>query len=70
LYNDRVSGPTSCVYCRRRPVDPAWRPFCSERCRLLDLSGWIDGSYRVPGEPAAADDDDDALDDSGEEKKE
>lgn len=40
-----------CVYCRRRPVDPAHRPFCSERCRLLDLAAWADGSYRVPGEP-------------------
>ena len=22
-----------CVLCRRRPVDAAWRPFCSERCK-------------------------------------
>ena len=43
--------PVLCVQCRRRPVDPAWRPFCSERCRLLDLARWADGSYRVPGEP-------------------
>jgi endogenous inhibitor of DNA gyrase (YacG/DUF329 family) len=34
-------------------VDPAWRPFCSERCRLLDLGRWIDGDYRVPGEPVS-----------------
>ena len=40
-----------CVHCRRRPVDPAWRPFCSERCKLLDLAKWADGDYRVPGEP-------------------
>jgi len=44
------------VYCRRRLVDPAWRPFCSERCKLADLSRWIDGSYRVPGEPVPPDD--------------
>ncbi len=27
-----------------------WRPFCSERCKLLDLGAWIDGSHRIPGE--------------------
>ena len=27
-------------------------PFCSERCRLLDLGKWLDGEYRVPGERA------------------
>ncbi len=25
------------------------RPFCSERCRLLDLGQWADESYRVAG---------------------
>lgn len=30
-----------------------WRPFCSERCRLLDLGAWADGSHAIPGEPAA-----------------
>ncbi|MBQ6669444.1 MAG: DNA gyrase inhibitor YacG [bacterium] len=24
------------------------RPFCSERCRLVDLGRWADESYRVP----------------------
>ena len=27
-------------------------PFCSERCRLIDLGRWIDGAYVVPGPPA------------------
>ncbi|PLX95350.1 MAG: DNA gyrase inhibitor YacG [Desulfuromonas sp.] len=26
------------------------RPFCSERCRQLDLGSWADESYRVAGE--------------------
>ena len=26
------------------------RPFCSERCRLLDFGGWASESYRIPGE--------------------
>ena len=27
-----------------------WRPFCSERCKLLDLGNWVDEKYRVPDE--------------------
>jgi hypothetical protein len=50
--------PALCVLCRRHPVDPAWRPFCSERCKLQDLSRWAEGAYRVPGEPVAEPEDD------------
>jgi hypothetical protein len=28
------------------------RPFCSERCRLIDLGTWLDEGYRVSGEAA------------------
>jgi len=34
-----------------RPVDERYKPFCSQRCRLLDLARWVDGGYRVPGDP-------------------
>jgi endogenous inhibitor of DNA gyrase (YacG/DUF329 family) len=40
-----------CAFCRTHQVDPAWRPFCSERCKLQDLARWADGTYRVAGEP-------------------
>ena len=30
------------------PFNP-YRPFCSERCRLIDLGRWIDGKYVTPG---------------------
>ena len=23
-------------------------PFCSERCKLIDLGRWLDGKYQVP----------------------
>ncbi len=26
----------------------AWRPFCSERCKLIDLGAWATEQYRVP----------------------
>jgi hypothetical protein len=32
------------------------RPFCSERCRLIDLGRWADEEYRVPAEPVAEED--------------
>lgn len=41
-----------CPICR---VEVSWegnphRPFCSERCRLIDLGAWTEGRYRIPGE--------------------
>ena len=27
-----------------------WRPFCSERCKLIDLGEWASESHRIPGE--------------------
>lgn len=54
-----------CPTCRRvAPWDGnAYRPFCSERCKLLDLGNWASERYRVPGEPADAVPDEDGTDD-------
>jgi uncharacterized protein len=30
-------------------------PFCSDRCRLIDLGRWIDGAYSIPARPTATD---------------
>jgi hypothetical protein len=27
-----------------------WRPFCSERCRLIDLGKWFEESNRIPAD--------------------
>jgi endogenous inhibitor of DNA gyrase (YacG/DUF329 family) len=27
-----------------------WRPFCSERCKSIDLGDWAAERYRVPAE--------------------
>jgi endogenous inhibitor of DNA gyrase (YacG/DUF329 family) len=29
-------------------------PFCSDRCRLIDLGRWADGVYAIPAGPAVA----------------
>jgi endogenous inhibitor of DNA gyrase (YacG/DUF329 family) len=30
--------------------DNLWRPFCSERCKLIDFDKWTSEEYRVPGQ--------------------
>ena len=32
------------------PENP-YRPFCSKRCRLIDLGEWASESYQIPAEP-------------------
>lgn len=31
-------------------TDNKYRPFCSQRCKLIDLGQWADESYRLPAE--------------------
>jgi len=46
-----MSDAGRCPICKRDiPSDAAsapFRPFCSERCRLVDLGGWLDGTHRI-----------------------
>ncbi|MEK6627272.1 MAG: DNA gyrase inhibitor YacG [Bdellovibrionota bacterium] len=40
-----------CPHCGRLTVynpKTEFRPFCSERCKLIDLGAWADESYKVP----------------------
>lgn len=37
-----------------RPSDRAVYPFCSPRCKAIDLNRWLSGSYVIPG-PAEED---------------
>jgi len=50
-----------CPTCRREVEweGNRFRPFCSDRCRILDLAAWADERYRVPGEPVPEPDGDD-----------
>jgi endogenous inhibitor of DNA gyrase (YacG/DUF329 family) len=32
------------------------RPFCSERCKLIDFGRWANEEFRVPVEPATPED--------------
>jgi endogenous inhibitor of DNA gyrase (YacG/DUF329 family) len=37
-----------CPICGK-PATEASKPFCSERCRDVDLNRWLSGSYAIPG---------------------
>ena len=46
-----------CPICRKPALplgeNPSF-PFCSRRCRLVDLGDWLDERYRVPVEESVA----------------
>lgn len=37
-------------------ADNRWRPFCSERCRRIDLGAWANEEYRIPARPDESED--------------
>ncbi|WP_165855416.1 DNA gyrase inhibitor YacG [Marinobacter sp. JSM 1782161] len=41
-----------------------YRPFCCERCKLIDLGAWANEDYRIPAEDARPDDLPDDEDDT------
>ncbi|MGH7828818.1 MAG: DNA gyrase inhibitor YacG [Candidatus Binatia bacterium] len=59
-----------CPVCR---AEVSWegnphRPFCSERCRLIDLGAWAEGKYRIPGKKLDKEPHDRGEDDDDEEE--
>ena len=44
-----------CTTCRNPvPRGARHRPFCSARCKMVDLGRWFNEDYVVPGEDAVA----------------
>lgn len=43
-----------CPQCRKETTlaGNPYRPFCSQRCKMIDLGTWADEGYRIPGEKA------------------
>ena len=54
--------PRRCPICRAA-AGARWRPFCSKRCRDIDLARWLGDAYRIPAA-------DDGGDESGDEREE
>lgn len=42
-----VACPTCGLLSEWRPEN-VWRPFCSERCKMIDLGEWADEQYKIP----------------------
>jgi endogenous inhibitor of DNA gyrase (YacG/DUF329 family) len=42
------AGLKKCPICGK-PATEGSKPFCSERCRDVDLNRWLSGSYAIPG---------------------
>ena len=58
-----VNCPTCQQQVEWKETNP-YRPFCSERCKLIDFGGWATEKHGIPGEtafPAGEPDDDQAL---------
>lgn len=53
-----MAEKTTIVRCPQCGGDSQWRPenkfrpFCSERCKLIDLGAWASETYRVPVQEA------------------
>lgn len=43
----KTSTKSGCPVCGK-PADPNFKPFCSQRCRQVDLNRWLSGTYRIP----------------------
>jgi uncharacterized protein len=52
----------ACPRCGQRKAweGNPWRPFCSERCKLIDFGDWLDERNAIPGEPVDATDSEDS----------
>jgi uncharacterized protein len=49
-----------CTICRAEAApraENAAYPFCSERCRQIDLGRWLQEDYRIPMDPETSDED-------------
>lgn len=47
-----------CPTCKKPKTwvpENSFRPFCSERCKLIDLGAWADEQHRVPGDTVPPD---------------
>ena len=67
MTDDPFAHAMRCPICKRPVSDPPADgprgdyPFCSARCKLIDLGRWLDGAYQVPVEISPEDNDADEI---------
>jgi endogenous inhibitor of DNA gyrase (YacG/DUF329 family) len=51
-----------CPHCKKEfeYKTSEYRPFCSEKCKLIDLGSWLDGSYAIATEEKGNDENQDS----------
>ena len=50
----------SCPTCKKPVIwsaDQPYKPFCSQRCRLIDLGDWATEAHKIAGDPVFLQDD-------------
>lgn len=61
LYPKQVACPT-CKKLAAYSINNPYRPFCCERCKMIDLGDWANENYRIPDtKPKAPDDENDEI---------
>jgi endogenous inhibitor of DNA gyrase (YacG/DUF329 family) len=46
-----MSTKVSCPHCKTEVIwspESLFRPFCSERCKIIDLGDWADEKHKIP----------------------
>ena len=51
MMNSRLVQCPTCKTSSEWAPDNPYRPFCSERCKLIDLNEWIEERRTIPGDP-------------------
>lgn len=55
-----------CPICKKMTTweENPWRPFCSERCKLIDLGAWASDEYKIPGKKEEEEDEEEKEEDA------
>ena len=51
-----------CPQCQKNvtwDVNAEWKPFCTERCKLIDLGDWAEGNHKIAGKSEVNNDSED-----------
>jgi endogenous inhibitor of DNA gyrase (YacG/DUF329 family) len=59
-----------CPTCKAECGNPRspFAPFCSERCKLVDLGRWLNEEFRIPGDASELEDERDSLEEEDDER--
>lgn len=56
MTSNETPPEAACPVCKAKVVwsgESPFRPFCSERCKLIDFGDWATEAHAIPGEQAS-----------------